>query len=418
MAQGSVIWRCRQCGNRSVGTCPHPRAGYSIVCRVGGRQKWEAVGRNKKAAEKRLVGVLAQLHAGTFREPTKIFFRDFAERWLVQYVEGAVKPSTLRTYRWLLSKHLVPAFGSSKLTDLTAEHVQRFTAEKLKSGLSPKTVRHLLVVLKHMLKHAKKWGYLRYNPADDVEAPRVESREMDALTPEELRRLFQAADEPYRTLFLCAALTGMRRGELLGLRWGDVDWHQGRIYVHQTLFKRTRQEAGQGTPWLFQTPKSRASRRAIVMSPALKEALEFHRLTCPASPHDLVFCKSNGAPMDAELMVRREFQPALTRAGLRHIRFHDLRHTYASLLIAQGAHVRFIQDQLGHSSVTTSLNTYGHLLPGSQPDVGVKLDQQVFGASLARDRANMVLTERPELRPIALNQDEDDMAVTLSGIDG
>ena len=381
MAQGSIIWRCRTCGNKAVGACRHPRAGYSLVYRVGTRQKWLAVGTNKKIAERRLAAIMAGIHAGTFREPTPILFKDFAERWLTQYAEGAVKPSTLRTYRWLIAKHLVPTFGATPLTKMTTEDVQRFTAEKLKSGLSPKTVRHLLVVLKHMLKHAKRWGYLRSNPAEDVEAPRVESREMDCLTPEELRRLLQAADEPSRTLFLCAGLTGMRRGELLGLRWGDVDWHQGRIYVHQTLFKRTRQEAGQSTQWLFQTPKSRASRRAIVMSPALKDALELHRLTCPASPHDLVFCQPTGAPMDAELMVRREFLPALVRAGVRHIRFHDLRHTYASLLIAQGAHVRFIQDQLGHAAVTTSLNTYGHLLPGSQFDVGAKLDAQVFGVA-------------------------------------
>ena len=115
------------------------------------------------------------------------------------------------------------------------------------------------------------------------------------------------------------------------------------------------------------------------MSPRLREALELHRLTCPVGPDDLVFCAKEGTPIHAENMIRREFLPALSRAGLRHIRFHDLRHTYTALLIAQGAHAKFIQSQLGHASIQTTLDRYGHLLPEMQHGAGERLDTTVFG---------------------------------------
>ena len=115
------------------------------------------------------------------------------------------------------------------------------------------------------------------------------------------------------------------------------------------------------------------------MPPSLKEALELYRLQCPVSPHDLIFCTKDGTPLDQRNFIEREFWPTLTRAGLRRIRFHDLRHTYTALLIAQGTNVKFIQSQLGHASVQTTLDRYGHLLPETQRHVGDRLDAQVFG---------------------------------------
>jgi len=214
----------------------------------------------------------------------------------------------------------------------------------------------------------------------------------------------------------------MRRGEVLGLQWGDLDWHHANIHVRRSLVWYTARdrEALADNPrqrWRFTTPKSERSFRTIVMSPHLRDALERHRLTSPVSPHDLVFCTPEGRPLDPNNLVKRVFLPTLARAGLRRIRFHDLRHTYTSLLIAQGAHVKFIQSQLGHASIQTTLDRYGHLLPETRRDVGARLDQLVFGAD---PHANMVLTEPAETRYNTGYHQQDaqppPMAVTLTQV--
>ncbi len=391
MAQGSIIWRCRTCGNRTTGSCRHPRAAYSIVVRVGNRQKWESVGRNKKDAERRLVHVLHELHSGTYRQLRAITFDDFADKWLQDYAAGSVKPLTLRRYRSIVACYLKPAFEGFLLADISNERIQGFLSKTLRERpVAPRTVNQALAVLKVMLKHGKRWHYLRENPSEGIKPLRVEPKEMDYLNPSEIRLLLQHADEPYRTLFLTAILTGMRSGELLGLQWGDVDWTANSIHVRRSLYWcdsdeliEAAQKGGDAVSWRFSTPKSRRSIRAIVMSPRLREALELHRINGPESPQELVFCTRQGTPMDRPNMIRREFWPTLARAGLRRVRFHDLRHTFTSLLIAQGAHVKFIQSQLGHSSVQTTIDRYGHLLPEMQHGAGERLDAQVFGGTEA-----------------------------------
>lgn len=391
MAQGSIIWRCHKCGSRAGGACEHPRASYYISYRVGKKQKWEAIGRSKKVAERRLADVMAQLHSGTFRSVQQITFDEFAQKWLKDYPPARVKPTTYRSYRGMVKWHLTPVFGSQRLTDIMPDQVQAYMAKSLREkSNAPLTINKTLVLLKQMLKHAKQWGYLRDNPAEDIQHARSEQKEMDYFSPDEIRLLLKHADEPFRTFCLTAVLTGMRMGELLALQWGDIDWNANRTYVRRSIFWYLSREAKElgldgETLWRFTTPKSKRSRRAIVLSPKLKEALEIHRLQCPVSPHDLVFCTPKGMPLQYRNLIRREFEPALTRAGLRKIRFHDLRHTYTALLIAQGAHAKFIQSQLGHASIQTTLDRYGHLLPETQQHVGEHLDAQLFGATQKSD---------------------------------
>ena len=202
---------------------------------------------------------------------------------------------------------------------------------------------------------------------------------MDFLKPDEIRLLLEHSREPFKTIFLTAVLTGMRRGEILGLQWGDIDWNSNTIFVRRSIYWLTWKENGENkTRWQFISPKSKRSVRSIVLSPRLKEALEIHRLTAPINPEDLVFCNGQGNPIDPDNMVKREFFTALSFAGLRKIRFHDLRHSYTTLLISQGENVKFIQSQLGHASIQTTMDRYGHLLPCNQYGVGSKLDSQIF----------------------------------------
>ncbi|MBI3314676.1 MAG: site-specific integrase, partial [Candidatus Omnitrophica bacterium] len=328
--------------------------------------------------------IMTELRRGTFRLLKPIFFKEFSERWLKDYAVLSVKPLTLRFYRTMVRSYLNPALGNLLLSQITPHRIQSLLASyQRERHLSAKTLRCLLTTLKTMLKHAKQWNHLRENPAEGVKPPRLEEREMDFLHPGEIQLLLKHSDEPHRTLFLTAILTGMRRGELLGLQWGDIDWHNNLIHVRRSLYWQTQEELAEHNDtrmgkWRFSTPKSKNSVRRSVMSPKLREALELHQIASPRSQYDLVFCTKDGQPIHAENMLRREFFPALRRAGLRRIRFHDLRHTYTTLLIAQGENVKFIQSQLGHASIETTLDRYGHLLPEAHGQVGERLDALVF----------------------------------------
>ena len=267
--------------------------------------------------------------------------------------------------------HIVPFFERTRLDAITLPLVREFMKALLAKELSPKTVLNVMVALREMFKHAVQWGYLDANPAQYAERPRGEEQEMQVLTPPEIRRLLDAADEPVRTLLMCAVLTGMRRGELLGLRWEDVDLEGYRIFVRRALWRGK-----------LVTPKSRRSRRAIDLAPTLRAALAGLSSRFQGG---LVFCKADGNPIDPDNFVHRVWVRVLRRAELRRIRFHDLRHTYASLLIAQGAHPKYIQAQLGHASIQTTLDRYGHLMPDVHAAEARKLDRLVFDKTGGRD---------------------------------
>lgn len=352
MARGCIVRRGRN---------------YSIVYRFRGKQRWRTIGPSKRAAEQALAEVMNSINKGTYRDLPKITFRAFAEKWLREYCRTALKPSTLRGYENWIRGHLMPFFGYMQLSEITPEDVQAYVSDKLADGkVSPKSINNSLVPLKRMFTIAVRWGYLRANPAQYVDKPRLDHQEMDFLKPEEIRLFLDNASEEFYPFFLTAIMTGMRRGELLALQWGDIDWENRTIHVRRSVW------GGR-----FQTPKSKRSIRAIAMSPFLRKTLRRHMLKSAPNDHELVFASRDGTFLDGDNLIKREFLPALRRAGLRKIRFHDLRHTYVALLIAQGENVKFIQSQLGHASIQTTLDRYGHLLPEGNSAAGERLDQTV-----------------------------------------
>jgi integrase len=354
---------------------------WYVVYRIHGKQKWEKAGLNKRDAEKLLSMRLDEVNKGTFQELKEIRFQEFSEKWLSDYAKISVKESTYVSYEVILRLHLIPHFGNYWMHGVNAGDIQNFIAKKMTGGnISPKTMNNILVPLKEMFRHAFVWGHIYKDPTQYIKKPRVESEEMDFLNADEIQIFLKNTEPEYYALFFTAVMTGMRRGELLGLKWEDIDWNSSQIVVKRALYRGK-----------FVTPKSKHSCRRISMTPMLKATLDQHRVFCTRSETNLVFCNENGRPLDPENMVKRHFQPTLERAGLRRIRFHDLRHTFASLLIAMGENVKYVQNQLGHNSATTTLDRYGHLMPGDQNDTGNRLDQTVFG-----DFVSKLLAKQPK----------------------
>lgn len=373
---------------------------YYVVFRIfdasTGKKKlrWVPAGTSKREAERQLTEIVGEVQNGTYREIKKITFAEYAALWLDSYAKSKTKLSTFESYKHIIKNHLTPVMGDYLLTELDTGRLQRYVAMRL-GTVKPKTVINELVPLKEMFKHAVLWGYLKVNAAEYVERPRVEREEMEILTPEEVGLLLDHSSPKRKTLFLTAVLTGMRRGELLGLKWGDIDRNYTQIHVRRSLWK------GQ-----FVTPKSKKSERKIDLSPHLAEALRQHKLTCPASELDLVFCNSEGAPVEPDNMVKRDFLPVLKKAGINRVRFHDLRHTNVALRIEQGQNIKYIQHQLGHASIQTTLDRYGHLLTDVNTEQARKLDS-ILGfdvchespvRSLLEDREKTALLPTPQIQ--------------------
>lgn len=341
---------------------------YYIVFRVFNsetgkrRQKWIPAGKTKREAERKLTEVMGEVHSGAYRDIKKITFKRFAEEWLNSYAKTKTKPSTLKSYQNIIDTHLTPVFGDFLLTDITTAMLQRYVAKRLER-VKAKTAINELVPFKMMFKHAVRWGYLKLNPAEHVERPRVEKEEMEILTPEEVRLFLNHVTPKHKPFFLTAVLTGLRRGELLGLQWGDIDWNNNQINVRRSVWNGE-----------FVTPKSKNSVRRIDISPYLAMEFKRHKLACPVSDLDLVFPNSKGTPLEPDSLVKRHFLPALRRAKIKRVRFHDLRHTNVALRIEQGQNIKYIQHQLGHASIQTTLDRYGHLLKEVNTEQAKKLD--------------------------------------------
>lgn len=335
-----------------------------------GRQRSKAISPRKKDAEAFLDTVQADVHAGTYREIEDVTFEAFAARWLDEYAAISVKPSTLATYRSRVLGPFSRAFAGRKLSEIGTGDVQRYLAQQSAGGQSPATLRAHLVLLRGMLKQAVQWGHLASNPSDAIKAPRVPHTEMECLTPDEVRALLAACDQQHYALFATAVMTGVRLGELLALQWSDINWHAGTIRVRRSLYEGR-----------FIEPKSARSVRTVGMTDRLAAILLEHKTEAPYSPFDVVFPTPEGTPMNGSNLRKRVFEPTLRRAGLRKVRIHDLRHTYASMLINQGENLKYVQAQLGHASITTTVDRYGHLMPDAHRGANDRLDATLFGGS-------------------------------------
>jgi integrase len=340
------------------------------------RRHYETVHGHKADAQRRLRELLTSLDKGVYTPPGRLTVADHLNNWLKGYVRTNCSPRTLEGYQAIIERHLIPALGSIQLKHLNPQAIQNYYSQACEN-LSARTVYHYHRVLFQSLKYAVRQGFLGRNPAELVDPPSQRKKAMRTLTPEEVEVLLENAQgNYYYPIIYTAVSTGLRQAELLGLRWRDVDLDMCSISVSQVLYKR------HGI-CEFKEPKTDHSRRRIAMTPKLALFLREYRaereslywqLGQPLTLDSLVFCSPEGKPIDPSVLSH-EFAKIVKRANLGRVRFHDLRHTFASLMLLRGAKPKVISEALGHSSVAFTMDTYSHIIEGMQEDAMALLDE-------------------------------------------
>lgn len=357
---------------------------YSIVLNLGvdetgkRKQQWVSVKGGKRDAEKRLSELLHQLDTGTFVKAGKTTLGEFLEKWLADYAKPNLSPRGYERYESIVRVHLLPAMGSVSLTALRPGHLQKHYTDKLNAGLSARTVRYNHVVIHKALQTALRWGLISRNVADAVDVPRARRSEMQTWDEDDISRFLEAVkDTPYHALFHTALFTGMRRSEMLALRWQDVDFTYSQVYVNRSLHQL------KDGSFVFTQPKSAKSSRTIALPPSTTLLLKGHQekqkqeramLGVGLTDDDLVFSTLEGKPLRPNT-VSRAWTTLAARCGLKVIRFHDARHSHASLMLKQGIHPKIVQERLGHSTIAITLDTYSHVAPGLQEAAAKRFDE-------------------------------------------
>ena len=340
-------------------------ARYYVHTMDGAKRK-VLYGKTRAEARDKLAKALSDRIDGIVYDDENMTLGEYLDVWLQGSVFGSVRQSTYDRDKNLVNKHIKPVLGGLKLKKLNSAQVQSFYRNRVDAGLSGSTVHKMHDILRRGLVQAVKWHLVPRNVAEAATPPRPAPKEMYALSVDEARRLLEAAGEDrLEALYVLAIHTGMRQGELLALRWQDVDLENAVASVRRTLTRR-------GGKVVFGEPKTKKSRRSIRLTPQAVEALRAHLkrqlqdieiLGDRYQDQGLVFTTNTGAPINPSNLRQRSFASLLKRAGLPHVRFHDLRHTCATLLLSRGVHPKFVQELLGHATIAITLDTYSHVMP-------------------------------------------------------
>ena len=357
---------------------------YWIFIDHQGKRKSKRIGTNEKLARdvaKKIEAklILGQLDLQPKDASTVQKFSEYAEVWLEGYGKTALKYSTRESYRNELRNHITPYFGKKRLDEITRADVKQFIYDRLDKDLAPATVRKQVAYLSSILNQAVDDEIIERNPTRELFRliPKKDKKaDVNPLNKEEIHIFLEKAKElypRYYPFFLCAARTGMRLGELLALEWDCVDFNGRFIEVRQS-FSRHR----------LTTPKNKKIRR-VDMSRQLTETLRMHRndlrkesLRCGSPMSKWVFNQPNGKPLTATTAANRMFHRCLEKAGLRRVRFHDLRHSFASILIQQKESLAYVKEQMGHHSIQMTVDLYAHLAPEDNKGAVDRLDDLDF----------------------------------------
>ncbi len=353
------------------------------------RQKWHSVKGTRKDAEREVARLVNEMNNGAYIEPSRMKVDEYLERWLKEYAEPRVSPKTYERYAAIVRQNIVPAIGNYALSKLNPLHIQSFYTEALSSGrksrrggLSAQTVVHFHRVLRKALDQAIKWQLLARNPADAVEPPKVPRQQMRALNENEAAALIRLVKggRLHLPVFI-AVTTGLRRGEILALRWEDLDLELGQVVVCRSL-----EQTKNGLR--FKSPKTERGRRMVTLPGITLAELKSHKATQaqdrlalgPAyEDHGLVCPRIDGSPWPPDAFSTA-FADLIRKSDLPHVRFHDLRHSHATQLLRQGVHPKVVSERLGHSNIGITLDTYSHVLPGMQEQASALVDAAMRSA--------------------------------------
>ncbi len=366
---------------------------YYIIVDIGRdntgkrKQKWYGGFKTKKEAEKELIKVLNQIENNTFINPDKITVSEYLKQWLYDYVEKNLAPVTIESYRTNIEKHIIPCLGLNLLQKMQPIHIQQFYNEMLvkgrtdgKGGLSPKSVLYLHRILREAINHALKLQLVNRNVVDLVEPPRQKSFKAKFLNENQVQILLDTLK--YTNLYIPTLLAvglGLRRGEALGLKWDDIDFEDKTITISRSLLPSQK-----GV--IFHDPKTEKSNRVIIAPNTI--LLELQKLKDKQQEHkdllgdaykkdNLVCCYNDGSYFNPATFSGL-FLKALRRYKLEEIRFHDLRHTNATLMLKHNIPAKVASERLGHSGIGITLDLYSHVMKEMQEEAANKIEKAIF----------------------------------------
>jgi integrase len=375
----------RERGNGQGTVAPRRNKAGKVIGFVGaffgpdGKRHWVSA-KNKTECWRKLNTAMADGDRGILPGPANLTVEQYLTSWLADSVKGTVSRATYDGYRRDVHHHIIPELGRRKLKELTPGDIRRLYRKMAEKGLKDRSIEYVHTTLHKSLKAAVVDRLITHNPTDGVKpikTPTGAAKESKALDPLQVKALLDAASgSRFEALYEVAIHTGLRRGELLGLKWMDINLEPGTLMVRRSL----------DVDGTFKTPKNRAAKRTLKLTRQALDALKAHKLRqnaerLQAGPrwrdHDLVFPNTVGKPMNAGNLYRREFQPLLMRAGLADEGFtiHSLRHTFATTLAEKGVHPSTAQKMLGHSDIRMTLAIYTHSTDGMQDAATAALEE-------------------------------------------
>ncbi|MBZ8121439.1 tyrosine-type recombinase/integrase [Bacillus thuringiensis] len=358
---------------------------YCIVIDIGPdpetgkrRQKWFSGYKTKKEAQADVAKKITELNEGTFVDPSKLTLKEYLLEWL-EVKKMSLENGTYISYKAYINAYIMPTIGMVSLHKLNAIHIQKCYKATIDKGIANNSILLMHKILKSALNLAVKQNVITKKPANFAEIPKKEKSSIQPWTEEEVKSfLFHSQDSRYHIGYVIAITTGMRLGEVLGLRWQDVDFKNSTVTINQTIGFDNKVKL---------TAKNKSSKRTIPVPAKIIEALKKYRtqvnkeklrLGSAYKDLDLINCNEVGEVLK-RCTFRAHFKKIIKKAGIKEIRFHDVRHTHATLLLKQGVNPKIISERLGHTDISMTLRIYSHILPNMQKEAVENFGKSIFG---------------------------------------